>query len=58
MGVKISKRYSIYSSKVFATKFFLQTPDGGPHRMFYFEILSLKKLLKIALYSMGNSNGP
>ncbi len=37
MGVKISKRYSFYSFKVFATKLLLQTLDGGPHKMFFLE---------------------
>ncbi len=31
----ISKCYSLYSFKVFATKVLLQTPDGGLHIFFY-----------------------
>ncbi len=37
MGVKISKRYSFYSFKDFATKLLLQTLDGGPHKMFFLD---------------------
>ncbi len=37
MGVKISKRYSFYSFKVFATKRLPQTLDGGPHKMFFLD---------------------
>ncbi len=38
MGVKISKPFSFYSSyKIFATKLLFQTPDCGPHKMFFME---------------------
>ncbi len=41
MGVEISKHYS-YSCEVFATNLLLQTPDGGSHKMFFwnFKILA------------------
>ncbi len=37
MGVKISKRYSSYSFKVFASKILLQTLGGRPHKMLLLE---------------------
>ena len=36
--MKISKRYSFKSFKVFATKLLLQAPDGGPHKIFFCNI--------------------
>ena len=32
MGVKISKRYSFYSSDSFLTKLFVHTPYDSPHK--------------------------
>ncbi len=46
MGVEISVRYFLYRFKLFATKLLLQTPAGGPNKMFLsfffwnFELLS------------------
>ena len=37
----------IYSFKNFATKLLLQTPHGGPHKMFFLELFEILSVLRV-----------